>query len=756
VHAVVPLPAFWIVPNVSFNTGTTSVGDKFNVTLWAGTTSNVFTYQYDVIYNTTQIKCDAAWYTGGATSQWWTGHTTVATGSVIDNMTNPGHITGGESLMGADVVPASSGTVINMTFEIMLAPGVGETLSSLIDLDTANSYFLDPDLNTIGGVSYGSASYSYAYQLPSTNPRMEVYNATTNFFNEFNNWVGVTFDEHVRVTNLNVGWFLKNATTELHYNNTLLAVTNVVYDPIWTGANSYTDVLGVLTLFVETPSSTPSGTVDLAVVTFQILNQGTVPPYPFGGYDASQRHLFNTVLYSSYDSIGVIPLGSEIYNGDIRVMAFLTAAPPYLEVDGGYLIGPGPAVGTLFNVTVSIHGVVQGVHKLLGLQYRLQYNNAFLQPVASYEGPYFPYWASLEPGSLGTFFYDSPEDPDGIWGPHDLVGHMIFPDGTGVWHAPLPDGDGVITIITFKVLYQSFGDPDFCTPLTIADQLAIGLDNLVDQNIVEVFLSPPVNGDVCITTDLPGRSIDLYGGAVNSGLIELDTQYYQQFVPPYGGQGPNAPMDLVEEQSWVYLNANITYNYWPVQHKLVSFEIQKPDMTTYTKLFAFSDTVGVASVGFRMPWPCEDPESLFGVWHITATVQLADVTINDTMAYHYDYKVHIWKVTTDKYEYNHDECVTVTFEYGSHAQQYYSTLFFVRIVDELGVTVGTAIVQTQVGGTVFCQYKNGTATVTICLPKWAYAGIGRVYVDAFSAEPAEGGVALGPEFVGPPIAIQPY
>jgi hypothetical protein len=747
-------PAFWLVPSgVAFDTGNASIGDTFTMTLWAGTATDVFTYQYTVNYDTSQIKCDSAAYTGGATSSWWTGHTTVATGPAIDNSTNPGTVTGGETLLGSDVVHASSGSVITMTFEIVAAPGVGVNLTSVIGFDQPNTYFLDPDLNTIGGISYGTANYFYGYKLPTTTPLMGAYNATENTFDKYTNWVGTTFDEHVRIENLALGWYVTNASADLIYNDTLLAVRSVVFDALWTGSNAYVNNTGALSLFAETPSSPLNGTVDIAVVTFEILNQGLNPPYPYDGFDASGKHLTNRLLYSSYDNIGSIPVG-EHYYGDIVVYALQLGAPPFLSVDGGYIIGPGPSVGTLFNVTVTIHNVISGIHKLIGVQYRLVYDPTILEPVASYEGPFFPYWASLS-DSLGTFFYDEP-DFAVPWGANDLVGHMIFPNSTGVWNGPLPNGTGVITIITFKVLYQSFGEQDFCTPLTIEDQLAIGLDNLEDQNIQDVQLDPAVNGDVCITTDLPGRSIDLYGGAVNSGLIELDTQYYQQFVPPYGGQGPNAPMDLVEEQSWVYLNANITYNYWPVQHKLVSFEIQEPDRTTYTKLFAYSDTWGVASVGFRMPWPCENPESLFGVWTVTATVQLADITINDTMQFHYDYKVHIWKVTTDKYQYNHDECVTVTFEYGSHAQQFYSALFFVRIVDELGVTVGTAIVQTQVGGTVFCQYKNFTATVTICLPKWAYAGIARVYVDAFSAEPAEGGVALGPEFAGPTIAIQPY
>jgi hypothetical protein len=325
------------------------------------------------------------------------------------------------------------------------------------------------------------------------------------------------------------------------------------------------------------------------------------------------------------------------------------------------------------------------------------------------------------------------------------------------------EGTGVVTIITFQLLYQSFGEGNYTTPLNIVDEEAIALDNLIDQNIITYAMSDPHNGTVTVTTALLGRMIDEYGGAVNSGLIPLVGDPYLQFQYPYGGQGLNAPMDLVEPQSWVWLHANVTYNYWPVQFKLVAFEIKMPNGTVYTKLSAFTDPNGVATVGFRMPWPCDintTSSSLIGVWTEISTVQLADVVISDTLQWHYDYLVHVWKVTTlppDKFQYNHGECVQITFDYGSHAQQYYPALFVVSIVDELGVTVGIAMVDTTFGGAVFCQYKNSTRqTVGICIPKWAYAGIATIHTNTFNWEPSQGGVAIAPEFVGPTIAIQPY
>jgi len=770
-------PGFWLTPDsFSYNTGTHPyVGDRFNVTVSGkiDTGQKLYATNIAVTFDNTQIEAVRGGYThvpGYSISEWFFGHAGVTSATiVIDNSSSSEQVLAGESLSGSDIINGpSEGSICWIEFEIMSAPAPGDPpLTSTITVNTVDTYMLDDNLAHIPDLLFGDASYSMAWSAPP-NPHLEVINSTTNTFNMYTHWIGTTFDEDIYIMNLNSGWYLDNITTHFTYNGTLLNVTNVVYGSMWTGpGNSFTDNPGDLTLFVEGPSTVPpSGDILIATVTMNIRTQGDVPPLPYGTYDASVRTLTGTVLMSTYLSIGggtgIIPFDPQPATPDIWVFAYLSAAPPTLSASC-ITLGPGPVLGELFDIDITLNDVNANAQHLIGVQFRVQYDASLMTPVLVTEGPFFPHFADLEaaaghpPSSYppGTWFV-SFFDPD-TYGPNVLIGTMIYPDEFGVWNDPLPDGTGVIATITFQLIGgQSFGEPDVVTPLTFVEEKAVGLDNMVSQNIVYVNLAPSVPGCVTITTSWSGRMIDLYGGAVNSGWGNLVSDCYWQFPAPYGGQGLNAPMDLVEPQSWVYLNANVTYNWWPVQHKNVAFEIQMPDGTVYNKLSAFTDTYGVASIGFRMPWPCDNPESLFGVWHITATVQLADVIINDTMAFHYDYIVNIWKVTVDKFQYNHGECVQIEFEYGSHAQQTYPVLFVVSIIDELGVTVGIATVQTTVGGTVFCQYKNWTARVEICLPKWAYAGIATVHINGFDIEPSEGGVAITPEWVGPTIAIQPY
>lgn len=138
-----PPPAIFVSPDQSFNVSTTSVGTVFNETLYVSTTGDTFTYQYEVDFNSTQLACVFAAYTAKTASQFFAGHTTVPTGPTIDNTT--GTISGGETLLGSDVVHATPNgvTIITMTFQILVGPPIGGNLTSLISLNNANTFLLD-------------------------------------------------------------------------------------------------------------------------------------------------------------------------------------------------------------------------------------------------------------------------------------------------------------------------------------------------------------------------------------------------------------------------------------------------------------------------------------------------------------------------------------------------------------------------------------------------------------------------------------
>ncbi|MDH5788562.1 MAG: hypothetical protein OEZ40_09770, partial [Candidatus Bathyarchaeota archaeon] len=330
-----------------------------------------------------------------------------------------------------------------------------------------------------------------------------------------------------------------------------------------------------------------------------------------------------------------------------------------------------------------------------------------------------------------SWFFSGVE-PDGVFGPHVVVGGLITTN-TGEWFI-FPTGEGVVATIRFKAIKQQY--VDLSCDFDLFDIV------MVDDVGAEIPLSPEVDGDYTILGfDLPGRQIDLY----------------TQYPSPYGGQGPDAPSDMFWPQKEVILYAYVSYNYWPVQQKLVAYEITDPNGHVWDKKTAITNADGIAEVRFRMPWPCEDPESLFGAWNVTSTVDIACEVITDTLRFHYDYLVNIVKVTTDAPEYAHGDTVTVSIEIESHAQQTYSVLITAAIVDELGYTIGFASTEITIGGAEFCTPNTYEVELTIEIPKYAAAGLATVHVNCFDKEPVDGGIALCPEFTPPPeIFIWPY
>ena len=270
-----------------------------------------------------------------------------------------------------------------------------------------------------------------------------------------------------------------------------------------------------------------------------------------------------------------------------------------------------------------------------------------------------------------------------------------------------------------------------------------------------------------------GLSIDLYGGAVNGGhgnLVGIFEQTDLAFPAPYGGEGPNNPMDVVEPQTLIYLNAHVTENSFPSPNQNVTFLLQEPNLTSYAELWNLTDSQGVTSINTRMPWPTVNPESLLGLWTVNATVEVAGQTAVDMMQFEYDYVVHVWNVTTDNPPpepgpppgYGHGDPVNIHVTYGSYYMQQapisqpYPVLIVAEISDNLGVTIGTAEFTTTVGGATWGEYKNSTVSINTDISKSAAAGPANVSVSVYDGlDPTDGGVAITPEWIGPTIEILP-
>jgi hypothetical protein len=727
------LPAF-AVPNriyitttaYNFDTATNPVGYKFNVTLKMELDQPAYSWQVKM-YFPAWLRCNKAGYAGAGAadsgkSEYFAGLTTVPLSPSINTLS----VLHGESLQGAISAPAADKYIMWAEMEIISAPGkYGELLGSL-DINNVDTYALDTNLDEIS-INKEGASLSYLWTLPPL-PHLAVVPALVEFDELPPSKVGELFDVEIFIEGLDAAWNCHNISFKLTWDNTLIDIDSFVIDPAWTTGSVSTVSPGTIDVFVEAfVPPPPYGDVLIITITFEVLYQGTYPDV-----DSTDLILSDIIIWDTLQTIDY----TAPEHGEVIINGLLTLPLPHLEVSD-VTMGPGPARGERFNVTVSIVDLHPAWY-LIGVDFRMSYNETLMTPVAAYEGPFLPGFAALQPGSLGTFFV-SYWETNGGFGIHVLAGNLIYPNATGWWHDPFPNGTGVIAIFEFEVAYQSFGDPDQCCNLTILEESWVGIDSPDTQNIVSVPHDDPVNGVYCITTDWPGRVIDVY----------------TQYPAPFGGQGIGMPSDMFWPQKEVCLYANVTYNYWPVQQKDVAFEVRDPSGTLWAVLVGRTDVDGVAEVCFRIPWPCDNPEDLFGVWTITATVDIACIVVNDTLEFHFDYLVHMFKVSTDLFEYNHCQWVEVTIEYGTHAQQYYPLVLYVVIIDELGVPVAITYIETEVGGTRFCEYKNYTSVTELHVLKFAFAGIAEVIVTALNALPSMGGSAYGPS-ISTFIAIQPY
>jgi len=426
-------------------------------------------------------------------------------------------------------------------------------------------------------------------------------------------------------------------------------------------------------------------------------------------------------------------------------------------------------VGELFNISVYV-GTVDPAWSIIGFQFGMWFNEDVIAPVNSYPGTWINgFCTNLEtPISAATDDYLYPIDLS-LPGPgyNEWIAFQAIVPGTGgLWYPPFPSGGGILYTFEFQAIVGTLFPTTLTIPLTLHD---MEIYNAYDQPIA---IGTPGSATYTAPLIITGRSIDLY----------------DQYPSPYGGQGPGNPSDTFAPQALVNLYANVTYNGGVVQQKPVAFEIQPPATATELNgpiyLSAFSDSNGIAMVSYRIPWPCVDPQQVLGIWTVTATVEIAQGEVMDTMQFEVQYPVFIMSiVSNDTYvqsKYNLPEPVmkfTVTYETyqmqtgfqtistpnanlppsytGEGVTQYvYNTTVYynstvletVDAFDNLGFFIGSAALFKLIPVTSVWDLPNvWTDTFVIPLTTNAVIGQGMAYADAFSQYPINGGVPYCPE-----------
>lgn len=475
------------------------------------------------------------------------------------------------------------------------------------------------------------------------------------------------------------------------------------------------------TLLAPEPAKSGSGV--LVDITFKVR----VSP-PWHGMVSSVLDLYDTKLADTVPK----PIPHVAEDGLYRCVWQPPLIKPYLKVVPSTTLIPAgaPVVGTIdafFNVSVYVYDAAWDWW-IVGIEFKLAYNDTLIDFKA----------ASIDPwlNSLGNI-YMTPIVKGIRWDGLAYINLAVlllphrYPPAT--WDRPISK-DGPLVQLKFEVIRQEAMPWVGTSPLDLYDT------KFADIAAEPVPYEPPVDGLVKIEGYVIGRAIDLF----------------TQYPAPYGGQGFNKPSDMFTPQQQVELFALVTYNLWPVQQKDVAFQIFDPQGNLVTIICGRTNASGIAHVSFRIPWPCENPERLFGVWKVIATVEIAEVVVSDTLEFHFDYLVRWIKVTTDKDAYAHGETITVTVEYQSYAVQERSVLIAVVAHDELNVPFDSDFLKTTVGTndmTTWCTYKKYVATFTLEIPKWAAAGKATIYVNALTNWPFNGGAQVTPTYTPTPTII---
>jgi len=450
-----------------------------------------------------------------------------------------------------------------------------------------------------------------------------------------------------------------------------------------------------------------NGTGVIVKLTFKIL----VEP-PWMGEILNSFDIWGTVLVNTKAEA----FDHTVTDGTYEYNYLPPAYTEYLSLNKTTTVmGIGsPIVGTpnaFFDVFVKVNALNYN-HWCVAIEFKLSYNSTLIDYVGIAVDPWLTAFGTI-------YLVPVIEGPGSIHTAVVLLPHSSPPS---VWNNPI-SGTGHLVKLTFEVIYEkAFPWTDSCVldvhDTKFVDKLANEIDNPISDQ----------DGLVTVNGFILGRQLDMY----------------TQYPGPWGGQGPNSPSDMFWPQKQVELYANVTYNLWPVQNKIVAFEIHNALGEIVTIITAVSDEFGVAHTSYRIPWPCFDTEALFGIWTVVATVDIACIVVNDTMQFHFDYLIDWVKVTTDKTYYEHGDVITVTVEYQTYAIQHYDVLFTCVVNDELNYPIGMMYKLVVVGDLdmiLWCTYANGTITFDIPIPKYAAAGVATLHINALSDFPWFGGSA---------------
>lgn len=505
----------------------------------------------------------------------------------------------------------------------------------------------------------------------------------------------------------------------------------ILYAPIMPVKNEVYPTEGWYWISYSSMSPAPpfSGSGIAFNMTFEVIKQ----PYDYetGGPGVDPIDTLLNFRETDLADSGGRPIPHTVEPATVRIWEKRFVPPTYPVIKVMPAKVENLPICTNFNIAIWILGL-DPFYDLAAFDIKLTFNSSLIEALAITEGPY-----------LKSYANETYEILKVIDNPGGFVRYALtqIPPRT-----PPPPSNGILFNITFHVIYESTTYPPPQCNLTIdcSSELALWPHPEIPAPPYEgkdysVPLPFTKDHGLYIARFKPlGRAVDLY---------------VCDFPEPFKGTGPNVPCEGYKPQKMVNLKANVTYNLWPVQFKLVTFEIHDPLGRLVAVRTAFSDENGVARVSYRLPWPCAEWPDMFGVWTVIATVDIYCEIVNDTLQFKVWWPLELLSVEPleDSYAVGEHMAFKVTMR-TCFVWTYNATIVLV-VYDEVGQPIGHKIVTMTYGFNnidEWCNWKEYEITIDcITVPKWTAVGAGRVYVSALSGMPWNGGDGLCPEVSAP-------
>ncbi len=481
-----------------------------------------------------------------------------------------------------------------------------------------------------------------------------------------------------------------------------------VTHPVWNISIMVANLTNVLTITASIKSVDPTKVI--------VINA-------FKGAD------FNTLGFSIYANTSWDPLTGDLQGLTAASLSALTITTPVelfkVQVEGKGFTGPG---GVGVDIYDQYAGDIDNNQLLAGdcpydsIAYELQVITV-LQPTAAFT------WLPNPVYESDVVSFDATASAGGFDG-HDATNitayQWDFGDGS-----PIANGTATPTYS-----YATAGL--YTVTLTIFTDISGSPDPAYHQTAT---LSQPL----VVFPHATGRAIDLFTDPWRYG--DDATNYSTPFTgvnPPYlnGSQ-----VDSYSPQDLVCLYAKLTYNGEPIDYKEVAFEIHGPSNPyqniTITRQ-AMTNGSGIAEICFRIPWadiPLHAEAITFGNWTAVAKASVANVEVEDWHWWIVHWIVQISDETVSPNPVFELGTLTVTVNVTNYAMTPRNFTYTAVLYDELDVPVGWAYLDV----TNAPPGTSGPYSVTICVPEWAYVGIGTVYKDIYTKLPWLCGICWSPE-----------